>query len=657
MKPDFSAAWLARHPVRDPAVREAWRRQLRGSVLPSSPEGTPLHSAVRELKAGLEALLGLRIRTGTRESRRGLSLEKTGGGGPGSFTLNTLPEGVRLTAPDETGLLYGVFRLLEGIALGGLPDLSLAETPRRPLRMINHWDNLDGSVERGYAGRSLFFRDGRVLVPGPRLEAYARLMASVGINAVAINNVNVHGPETELVTRKHLARLERVAQVFRRWGIRLFLSVNFASPLTLGDLETADPLDPRVIRWWEERARLVWSAIPDFGGFLVKADSEGRPGPFTYQRDHADGANLLARAVAPFGGVVFWRCFVYNCLQDWRDRSTDRARAAYDHFRPLDGRFLPNVFLQIKNGPMDFQTREPVSPLLGAMPRTHQVLELQITQEYTGQQRHLCYLPEQWKLYLDSPSGREGAPVSGAIDGIAAVSNLGDDPNWTGHDLAQANWYGYGRLAWNPDLDPWRLARDWAVLTFGADAETAAGVAGLLVGSWETYESYTAPLGVGWMVNPSHHYGPSPDGYEYDRWGTYHFADWRGVGVDRTAATGSGYAGQYPPAVAAEYEDPARCPDELLLFFHHVPYTRRLKSGKTVIQHIYDSHFEGAARAAVLGERWEALAGKIPGPVHAAVRSRLAHQREHAALWRDVINTYFWRRSGIGDDRGRPVYR
>jgi len=614
---------------------------------------------VKELKAGLDALLGLRLRTGSRGACQGLSLERFGGGEPGSFTLATFAEGVRLTAPDDTGLLYGVFRLLEVIALGRAPaGLSLAESPHRPIRMIDHWDNLDGSVERGYAGRSLFFRDGKVLSPGPRLEAYARLMASVGINAVAINNVNVHGPETELITPKHLPQLVKMAQVFRRWGVRLYLSANFASPLTLGELATADPLDADVVRWWEARARLVWDTIPDFGGFVVKADSEGRPGPFTYGRDHADGANLLARAVAPFGGVIFWRCFVYNCLQDWRDRSTDRARAAFDHFRPLDGRFLDNVFLQIKNGPMDFQPREPVSPLFGAMPQTRQVLELQIAQEYTGQQRHVCFLPEQWRSYLDfaAEPGTESR-LSRLVDGFSAVSNLGDDFNWTGHDLAQANWYSYGRLAWNPDLDSATLARDWTVLTFGTDPAVVEGVVGILLGSWSAYEGYSAPLGVGWMVNPSHHYGPNPDGYEYDRWGTYHFADWKGIGVDRTVATGTGYAGQYRPAVASVYESLEHCPDELLLFFHHVPYTHALRSGKTVIQHVYDSHFDGAQTAAAFVDRWEALAERIPASVHAAVLGRLKDQRTHAALWRDVINTYFWRKCGIADQHGRPIPR
>ena len=649
-EPGFSPAWLSRHPVRDEAVRAAWRSRLGGLSAPEAPAGTPLASALKELRGGVSALLGCPLRTRAGASR-GVSVELAGGT-PGSFVLTVFAEGIRLTAPDGSGVLYGVFRLLERIARGVRPeDASASETPHRPLRMLDHWDNLDGSIERGYAGRSLFFARGKVLIPGARTVFYARLCASVGLNAVAVNNVNVHEAETRLLT-DHLPRLAKLAAVFRAWGIRLFLSVNFASPLTLGALDTADPLDPRVAAWWQEAARAVWAAIPDFGGFVVKADSEGRPGPFTYGRDHADGANLLARAAAPFGGHVLWRCFVYNHQQDWRDRTTDRARAAYDHFLPLDGRFFPNVLLQIKNGPMDFQPREPVSPLLGALNATRRVLELQITQEYLGQQRHLCFLPEQWRTYLDFVEGPE-TPLTRLFDGMAAVANTGDDTNWTGHDLAQANWYGFGRLAWNPELASETLAREWASLTF-ADAGAAEAVAGLLRGSWRTYEAYTAPLGVGWFVNPSHHYGPNPDGYEYDRWGTYHFADRCGVGVDRTV-TGSDYASQYRPEQAAVFSDPARCPDELLLFFHHVPYSHVLRSGKTVIQHIYDTHFEGAERAAALAERWNALRGRVPEPVFERVRERFAHQKEHAALWRDVINTYFWRKSGIPDTHGRTL--
>ncbi len=655
---DFSPAWLAYKPIANRTLREAWAHRLEVLTLPPFGLYSPLARAEQELKEALPSLLGVEVKRGRGIASKGLSLELTGGA-PESFSLRCFPDGIRLKAADELGLLYGSFRLLAWIAQGREPEgLDLAEAPRLGLRMLDHWDNLDGSVERGYAGKSLFFRDGRVLPPGSRLRAYARLLASVGINAVALNNVNVRDPETRLITPLYLPRLAKLAELFRSYGIRLYLSANFAAPVTLGELDTADPLDPRVAAWWEERARIVWEAIPDFGGFVVKADSEHRPGPFTYGRDHAEGANLLAKAVAPYGGTIFWRCFVYNCLQDWRDRSTDRARAAYDHFHGLDGRFLPNVRLQIKNGPMDFQPREPVSPLFGSMPSTGQVLELQATQEYTGQQRHLCFLPEQWKSYLDFPvaTGPDG-DLARSVQGIAAVANAGDDPNWTGHDLAQANWYGFGRLAWNPELQPGDIAREWAAQTFGPDPKVVEALASMLLGSWETYESYTAPLGVGWMVNPNHHYGPSPDGYEYDRWGTYHFADRDGVGVDRTRSKGTGFAAQYRPELAALFEDPALCPQELILFFHHLPYGWMLRSGTPLIQSIYDSHFEGASRAAALVEKWKALEASIEGKIYSAVLKRLEEQKENAALWRDVINTYFFRKSGVADARGRLIHR
>jgi alpha-glucuronidase len=460
--------------------------------------------------------------------------------------------------------------------------------------------------------------------------------------------------------------VKTLSSIFRGYGIRLFLSINFASPWEFG-LDTADPLDPQVQQWWKERAAAIYSQIPDLGGFLVKADSEHRPGPFTYGRTHAEGANMLGEALKPYGGVVIWRCFVYNCQQDWRDTQTDRARAAYDHFQPLDGQFMDNVILQIKNGPMDFQVREPVSPLFGGLERTNQILELQITQEYTGQQRHLCYLVPMWKevLDFDTYARGEGSTVAriaaGAVfpmafSGIAGVSNVGSDPNWTGHTLAQANLYGYGRLAWNPGLSTERITREWAVLTFGHDPEVVQTVSSLLLGSWEAFENYTVPLGIGWMCNPGHHYGPSPEGYEFSRWGTYHRADRTAIGVDRTVQGGTGFAGQYRAENARLYESLESCPEELLLFFHRIPYTHVLRSGKTLIQHIYDTHFRGVEQVEEMISRWEQLAGKVHPETFSHVRERLEIQLVDAKEWRDVINTYFYRLTHIPDARGRKIY-
>jgi len=578
------------------------------------------------------------------------------------------PRCLLLLGGSARGLLYGVFALLRLVALEeNLIDLEVISNPACQLRMIDQWDNMDGSIERGYAGRSIFYRDGKIVQDMSRVSDYARMLASVGINAICVNNVNVHETETGLIGEALLPEVERLAEVFRRYGIKVYLSINFAAPIQLGGLATADPLDPSVRQWWRDRAADIYRHIPDFGGFLVKADSEHRPGPFTYGRDHVDGANMLGEALEEYGGVVIWRCFVYNCMQDWRDRSTDRARAAYDHFKPLDGRFQHNVILQIKNGPMDFQVREPVSPLFGTLESTNQMMEFQITQEYTGQQRHLCYLVTQWKeivefdTYARGPGSTIKRIINGSLfgnrySGCAAVSNIGDDENWTGHLLAQANLYGYGRLVWDPDLSAESIAREWSQLTFGKDQQVTDTIVSMLMRSWAIYESYTSPLGVGWMVTPGSHYGPDVDGYEYSRWGTYHYADRNGIGVDRTMATGTAFTEQYHSPNREMYESLDSCPDELLLFFHHVPYSHVLHSGKTVIQHIYDTHFQGAEQAVELLHSWKSLKGKMDEERFQSVLSRLEEQVEHAAHWRDVINTYFYRKSGVPDATGRKIY-
>ncbi|WP_232667948.1 alpha-glucuronidase [Pseudonocardia sp. TRM90224] len=572
--------------------------------------------------------------------------------------------GVTTVSGAGAGLLHGLFHLVRlGEAAFGPDRPTERHAPAYPLRMLDHWDNVDvhpvmGQVERGYSGGSIFYADGRVRADLSRVAEYGRLLAAVGINRVAINNVNVHRREARLLT-DDLAGVARIADVLRPWGIGVHLSVSFNSPVLLGGLATADPLDPGVQEWWARTTARVYEAVPDFGGYVVKADSEGRPGPFAYGRDHADGANLLARAVAPFGGTVHWRAFVYDHRQDWRDRSTDRARAAYDHFVPLDGRFDDNVVLQVKHGPMDFQVREPLSPVLAAMPRTHLAVELQVTQEYTGQQRHVCYLGPAWSELLGFRlRGPGGATVAEDVGGVVAVSNVGDDRFWTGHPLAQANLYALGRMAWDPASDPATVLDEWIAMTFpGAAPGIGATLHRIMDGSWRTYEDYTAPLGVGFMVRPGHHYGPDVDGYEYTPWGTYHFADRDGVGVDRSVATGTGFAGQYPPHWAAVYGSVTRCPDELLLFFHHVPYTHVLRSGSTVIQHVYDTHVEGVEEVERMVAAWAGTEGAVPDDVFVEVRERLAEQLRSAREWRDQLCAYFFRKSGIPDAKGRVAVR
>ncbi|ANS74672.1 alpha-glucuronidase [Paenibacillus yonginensis] len=675
-------AWLRKRTVTDQTQLSLIMRWTNGIVL--EEDDRYIQTAASELAEMIAAWTGrrpsdsvpgdgggwLRIGTfmGSSEVARAFSEEEMSVVQEDGFRLRRLGERVLIAGMTGRGVLYGAFAFLRLMQTGdSLDELDELSNPANSLRLINQWDNVDGSIERGYSGQSIFYAEGEIVRDLSRVRDYARLLASVGINGIVINNVNVHKLETMFLTEKYLPRIVEVANVFRTYGIRLFLSINFAAPIELGDLPTADPLDEAVKDWWKERARELYGRIPDFGGFLVKADSEFRPGPFTYGRDHADGANMLAEALAPYGGLIVWRCFVYNCNQDWRDRKTDRARAAYDHFTPLDGRFMDNVVLQVKNGPMDFQVREPVSPLFGAMPNTNMLIEFQITQEYTGQQRHLCYLVPQWKEALDFDTylRGEGSTVKKVADGslfgrplggFAAVSNIGSDANWTGHPLAQANLYGYGRLAWDPDLSADGIAVEWTKQTFGHNDYVIRTVLAMLMSSWGVYESYTAPLGVGWMVKPNHHYGPDVDGYEYSMWGTYHFADCRGIGVDRSVHTGTGYAGQYHSPHSERFESAETTPDELLLFFHHVPYRHRLHSGKTVIQHIYDTHFEGAERAEELVDQWEGLKGYIDHNIFEQGLSRFQEQAEHAKEWRDVINTYFWRKSGIADEQGRTLY-
>ncbi|MDE7247267.1 MAG: alpha-glucuronidase, partial [Lachnospiraceae bacterium] len=617
-----------------------------------------MENSVKELKAALTAMSQNEIESIRLTLKEEMKEE--------AYHLFEKSGQISIEASDSKGILYGTFDLLRRIRMqASVKNLDITKEPVMPLRMLNHWDNMDGSIERGYSGNSFFFENDEILI-NDRTVTYARLIASVGINGVVINNVNVKECATWLITDRYLDRLREMAEIFAGYGIKLYLSLNYAAPIELEELDSADPLSGEVKAWWKKRMKIVYDAVPNLGGFLIKADSEGRPGPFTYGRTHADGANMLAEAVEPYGGLIIWRCFVYNCKQDWRDRKTDRARAGYDNFIDLDGQFKGNVILQIKNGPMDFQVREPVHPLFGALEKTNQMLEVQIAQEYTGQQRHICYLIPMFKQILafktyvkkdrntiaDIVSGRT---YSQKNCGMAAVANTGSDENWTGHDLAAANLYGFGRLAFEPDLSAEKIAKEWIRLTYGSDKETEETLLFMLMSSWPAYEKYTSPLGIGWMVNPGYHYGPNVDGYEYDRWGTYHRADHLGIGVDRSRE-GTGYSLLYREPNASVYDNKETCPDELLLFFHHVPYTWRLKSGKTVIQHIYDTHFEGVEIVDEMARRFEKLHGKLPEKVYERIRIRLDHQKEHAREWRDQINTYFYRKTGIPDEKKRKIY-
>ena len=665
---NYSDCWLKYNKISDSNKSEL--------ILYCNSEGKIIENAIEELTNGFLSLYGRKLVKAKEES---IQLAKTGitiiidpavAINKEGYSIRCKEGKCTVTAGSEAGALYGVFALLRSLVASNVENYDTwsfteEKEPYNPLRMLNHWDNMTGDIERGYSGKSFFFSENEILI-NDRTKAYARMVASVGINAVVINNVNVKGAATALISERYYDKLRIVSEIFYSYGVKLYLSINFAAPMELGGLETADPCDEKVRLWWLKKAEEIWKNIPDMGGFLVKADSEGRPGPFTYGRTHADGANMLAEAVKPFGGLVIWRCFVYNCQQDWRDAKTDRARAGYDNFMPIDGKFAEQVILQIKNGPMDFQVREPISPLFGGLKKTNMMLEVQIAQEYTGQQRHVCYLLPWFKeiLAFNTHCGSENSTVAEIVSGrtyhnshcgMAAVANTGNDPNWTGHDLAAANLYGFGRLAFDTELTAEKIAEEWIALTFGQDKKVKENILKILMMSWPAYEKYTSPLGIGWMVKPNTHYGPDVDGYEYDRWGTYHRADHKGIGVDRTE-NGTGYCLQYNEPLASIYSDKKTCPEELLLFFHHVGYDYVLSSGKTILQQIYDTHFDGANDAEQFLELWKELQELLEDEVYKRALERFQHQQVHAAEWRDVINSYFYRKTGIADLKGRRLY-
>jgi alpha-glucuronidase len=568
-----------------------------------------------------------------------------------------------ITAANDRGVLYGTFALLGKIARNeSISVLNELQQPAAPIRWVDQWDNLDGTIERGYAGPSIFFADDNVRPDLSRVGEYARLLASVGINGCNINNVNVN---PRILDATFIPQLARIADAFRPWGVKLSVSVSVNSPKLIGGLEGFDPLDPQVAAWWRKKVDEIYAQIPDFGGFVVKADSEGQPGPSSYGRTPADAANVIARALKPHGGVLFYRAFVYNHHLDWTNPKNDRARAAYDIFQPLDGKFDDNVIIQIKHGPIDFQVREPASPLFAGLKHTHSAIELQVTQEYTGQQRHVVYLPPMWKEVLDFDlhASHAGTPVKEIVSGktfhrplggYVAVVNVGLDENWLGSPLAMANLYGFARLAWDPNQSVKSITEEWARLTFGNDLQVVNTISEIQLESWRAYESYTGPLGLQTLTNIlGPHYGPGIEASENNGWGQWHRADHEGVGMDRSVATGTGFAGQYPEAVARIYESLQTTPDHLLLFFHHVPYTYKLHSGKSVIQYLYDSHYQGAREVSDFVRRWKTLRGRVDDDRFAQVLARLEYQAAHAIIWRDAICNYFLKLSGIPDQQGR----
>ena len=550
--------------------------------------------------------------------------------GKDGYTINVENGTIVLRSMSETGLLYAAYHLLRLQACGeDCSRLDIKEKPVNDIRILNHWDNPDGTIERGYAGRSLWKWDELPAKVSPRYAEYARANASIGINGTVLNNVNA---SPEALSSDNLKKVKTLADIFRPYGIKVYLSVNFATPIKLGGLATADPLNSDVAEWWKQKVHEIYSMIPDFGGFLVKANSEGQPGPCDYHRTHAEGANMLASALKPYGGIVMWRAFVYS------PSDADRAKQAYLEFKPLDGKFLDNVIVQVKNGPIDFQPREPYSPLFGAMPHTQLMVEFQVTQEYLGHSNHLAYLAPMWKEFYSyySPSNMKAA---------AGVTNIGDDTNWCGNDLAQSNWYAFGRLAWNPALSSEEIAREWLAQTFTADSRFVRPMTEVMMQSREAVVDYMMPLGLHHIFAWGHHYGPEPwceiEGARPDWLPTYyHRADKEGLGFDRTT-DGSDAVSQYPDSLAAVFNSIDSCPDEFLLWFHHVPWKHEMKSGRTMWDELCLHYQRGVDAARGFRDTWKDMSPYVDAERHASVAHRFDIQASDAVWWKDACLEYF----------------
>ncbi len=609
-----------------------------------------VRTAIEELHSGLEQLLGRELspfgdENGIIKLKCKLDDEEVA---PGSFGIRSGDvsanrQGIRVYGIDPAGCLYGVFALLRELSQGADPfALDIQSSPAMPLRMLNHWDNPDGHVERGYAGRSIFDWWHLPERLDQRMIDYARANASIGINAVAVNNVNARA---EMLEKRYLAKLARLADAWRPYGIRVFLSARFSAPRDIGGLETADPLDPAVRAWWQAKADEIYAAIPDFGGFLVKANSEGQPGPQDYGRTHADGANMMAEALGDRGTVI-WRAFVYSAEDE-----TDRAKQAYEEFVPLDGQFADNVIVQVKNGPIDFQPREPFHPMFGAMPNTNLMLEAQVTKEYLGFVSHLAFLAPMWEEVLDADTGH-GATVAEVVApvGMAGVANTGSDRNWSGSDFDQANWYAFGRLAWDPALSSEQIAREWAAQTFSREEPFLDAVVAMMLESREAVVDYMTPLGLAHLMATGHHYGPGPWVCDLGRpeWNPcyYHRADADGIGFDRTAS-GRDALAQYAPQVAAEWDDAGTIDPAYLLWFHHVSWDHPMPSGRSLWAELVHRYDRGVERVDDMAETWSAQQQHVDPQRFRAVTENLAIQQSEARWWRDASIAYWQSLNGL----------
>jgi alpha-glucuronidase len=671
--------WLSYKKLDNAVLLEEYRRTFSSIVIVGDSE--TLGIVRDEIKKGLDGLLGIDVPVRNTFSQSAalvigtpsksqiihelnLSNELAPLGREGFLIRSVKLKGVPLvviTANEDIGLLYGSFHLLRLMQnVHSLTDLNIRSKPRVQYRLLNHWDNLDRSVERGYAGKSLWKWDELPETVDPRYKDYARANASLGINGTAVNNVNAN---PIFLTAEYISKLKVLAGVFRPYGIKLFISIRFSSPLKpasnrdsrrggIGSLDTADPLNPDVRRWWKDKVKEVYQSIPDFGGFLVKANSEGMPGPQDYNRSHADGANMLAEALAPYGGIVMWRAFVYDA-----DVDPDRAKRAYKEFVPLDGQFLPNVFVQSKNGPIDFQPREPIQPLFGAMPRTPLMLELQITQEYLGHSKHLVFLAPLWKecLDFDTYAKGQGSYVWRVIDGslhdysvtgIAGVANTGSDRNWCGHLFAQANWYAFGRLAWDHDLSSEKIAEEWIRMTLSRNDDVVKTVKSMMTGSREACVNYMTPLGLHHIMQAGFHYGPQPSYAKSSRldWTSvyYHRADGSGLGFDRSSS-GSNATSQYFSPWRERFGSIETCPEKYLLWFHHVQWDHKMQSGRTLWDELCYRYDTGVDYVKAMRRKWATLKKDIDPETYSHVQQKLATQEKDATIWRDTCLGYFQR--------------
>jgi alpha-glucuronidase len=654
--------WLKYDLLQNDEIREQYIKSINGYTLAGKSE--TMDVIENELQQSLSTLLG---RETTKKEKANLVIGsffnfgeplknalngKTNLPDNESFLIRTVKLKDKthtiITANSDVGALYGTFHFLRLLQTQqSIKELNIISSPKIQLRVLNHWDNPDRTVERGYAGSSIW--DWHRL---PKLKQqyyydYARANASVGINGTAINNVNAN---PIMLTPQYLEKVKSLADIFRPFGIKIYLSIKFSAPIDIGGLKVSDPLDENVRKWWKDKTDEIYKLIPNFGGYLVKANSEGQPGPQDYNRTHADGANMLANALKPYGGVVMWRAFVYAA-----NSNTDRAKEAYQEFKPLDGAFRDNVLIQVKNGPIDFQPREPFSPLFGAMPKTPLMMEFQITMEYLGQGTHFVYLGPMYEEVLDSDTfvKGEGSTVAKVIDGsldkrplsgIAGVANIGTDPNWTGHLFGQSNWYVYGRLAWDHQLSSKQIAEEWTRMTLSNNEQVVNTIVGLMMESRENTVNYMTPLGLHHIMGEGHHYGPGPwvAGLPREEWTSvyYHKADEKGIGFDRTES-GSNALQQYHLKVQKIFKDPHTCPDEFLLWFHHLSWDFKMKSGKTLWDELVNHYYTGAQAVKNMQKTWDSLQGKIEKEQFTHVKMMLSIQYDEAVWWRNACLLYF----------------